>query len=267
MRLLLCLVLLFTSQLCLAKRTPHQPIKNRTTITTPAAFALWNIDSETLLSESNSEVIRPMASITKLMTVLVTMEMNLDMEENITITGTERSSKIRRGMTMKRGDIVRLALIASDNLAARTLSETSGLTYSQYLVAMNNRAISLGMTATNYNDPTGLMATNTSRPSDLKLLIAETEKYSVFRDAAMTISIRLPAWFKNHAKTVSVNNTNSFAGHLNLIGAKTGYTSPAGRCLTMFFVSHGQRYILVILGAQSNDQRHRTVSKLIENLT
>lgn len=268
MRLLLCLVLLCSSQICHAKRTVRHPVKTSVAVVAPAAWALWNIDSQTLMSDSNSEVIRPIASITKLMTVLVTMDMGLDMDETITITGTERSAKIRRGMTMKRGDVVKLALIASDNLAARTLSETSRLTYDQYLVAMNNKAISLGMTGTSYSDPTGLFAANTSRPSDLKLLIAETERYPVFKESAMATSSRFTAWFKNRINTVTVNNTNSFAGHLDLIGAKTGYTNPAGRCLTMFFTGiNGQRYILVVLGAKSNDQRRKMVKQLIDTVS
>lgn len=254
--IILCLVLVFTSNTCLARKSP--------TVQQPEAYAIWNVDTGHLLSSKNSDVVRPQASITKLMTVLVTLKLNLNLAESVSVIGTESSSKIRRGDTITRQELIDLALVASDNLAARTLSETSGLSYDEFIRKMNETAISLGMTETQYSDSTGLLALNVSTPADIKQLVQETEKYPVFQQNAMKSNTTVGVTFKNKSRQVTANNTNQFAGKLDIIGAKTGYTTPAGRCLTMFFVDHGRRYILVVMGARTPEQRLKMVTKLID---
>lgn len=255
-KIILCLVLVFTSNICLARKSP--PVQQ------PEAYAIWNVDTGHLLNSKNTDVVRPQASITKLMTVLVTLRLNLDMNESVTVVGTEGSSKIRRGAIVTRQELIHLSLVASDNLAARTLSETSGLSYENFITMMNDTALSLGMKDTHYADSTGLLALNVSTPVDIKLLVQETEKHPVFKQDAMKPNTTVDVSFKNKTRQVTANNTNSFAGKLEIIGAKTGYTNPAGRCLTMFFETNGQRYILVVMGARSSEQRHKMVTKLID---
>jgi D-alanyl-D-alanine endopeptidase (penicillin-binding protein 7) len=257
MKIILCLALLFSSNICLARKSP--PVQQ------PAAYAIWNVDTGHMLSSKNSGTVRPMASITKLMTVLVILQQNLDLDERVVVTGnTEGSSKIRRGALVTRHELIDLTLVASDNLAARTLSETSGVSYSEFIEKMNSTAQSLGMTDTRYADSTGLLGANVSTPVDLKLLVTETQNHPVFKQNAMKPTTTVDVQFKNRHRQVTAKNTNSFAGQLDLIGAKTGFTNAAGRCLTMFFVNHDQRYILVVLGANSSEQRRKTVSKLID---
>jgi len=255
-KIILCLVLVFSSNICLARKSP--------TVQQPEAYAIWNVDTGHLLRGENSNVVRPQASITKLMTVLVTLRLNLDMTESVTVVGVEGSSKIRPNATVTRQELIHLALIASDNLAARTLSETSGLSYENFIAMMNDTALSLGMKDTRYADSTGLLALNVSTPADIKLLVQETEKHPVFKQDAMRPNTTVDVSFKNKTRQVIANNTNPFAGKLDIIGAKTGYTTPAGRCLTMFFETNGQRYILVVMGARSPEHRHRMVTKLID---
>lgn len=259
MKFILCIALMFSSQLAIARKSP--------TVQQPEAYAIWNVDTGHLLISKDSDVIRPQASITKLMTVLVILRLNLNLDESVTVVGNEGSRKIRRGDSITRHELINLALVASDNLAARTLSETSGVTYAEFIAKMNQTATSIGMNNTNYNDSTGLDILNVSTPVDIKILVQETEKYSVYKQNAMATTTKVDVSSKNKTRQVTANNTNQFAGKLDLIGAKTGYTNPAGRCLTMFFQANEQRYILVVMGASSKDQRYKMVSKLIDTVT
>jgi D-alanyl-D-alanine carboxypeptidase len=120
------------------------------------------------------------------------------------------------------------------------------------------------MKNSHYVDSTGLLAPNVSTPEDIKVLVQETEKYPVFKQDAMKPNTTVGVISKNKTRQVTATNTNQFAGKLDIISAKTGYTNPAGRCLTMFFEANGQRYILVVMGARTPEQRHRMVTKLID---
>jgi D-alanyl-D-alanine endopeptidase (penicillin-binding protein 7) len=255
--IILCLVLVFSSNICLARKSPTVQ---------PEAYAIWNVDTGHLLNSKNTDLVRPQASITKLMTVLVILNLNLDLDERVTVVGVEGSRKIRRGDRITRHELIDLALVASDNLASRTLSETAGISYDEFISKMNDTAVSLGMNETKYADSTGLLALNVSTASDIKLLVQETENHFIFKQNAMKPTVKVDVTFKNKFRQVTVNNTNRFAGQLDIIGAKTGYTTPAGRCLTMFFETNGQRYIVVVMGARSSEHRHKMVSKLIDTV-
>lgn len=254
MKIILCLVLMLSSQLATARKPETQP----------PTYAIWNIDTGHMLSSENSDIVRSLASITKLMTVLVVLESGVNLNEQVTVTGTESSQRIRRGMLITRKELIDLALVASDNLAARTLAETSGVSYDQFLITMNETANKLKMFDTSYSDSTGLLATNVSTAKDIKLLVQETERYPQFKNSAMSEKSSIGVWVKNKLREVPFKNTNQFAGQLNIISAKTGTTNAAGKCLTMLFVENGQRYVLVVLGAKSKDQRHKMASNLID---
>jgi D-alanyl-D-alanine endopeptidase (penicillin-binding protein 7) len=259
MRTLIILVLVLFTPLSYAKRQP--------TVQTPAAYAIWDIDAKKILADKNVDSIRSMASITKLMTVLVALEQNLPHDELLTVTGTEHSYYIHRGMKISRGELVNITLVSSDNLAARTLAENSRHGYTDFIALMNVRALSLGMTDTRYEDATGLSAGNVSTVYDIRTLIEVTQRYQVYKQAAMSPVVSVTAIVKNKVKNITARNTNVFAGKLDIIGAKTGFTNAAGRCLTMMFTKNNHTYILVVLGATSPEQRQRMVNKLIDTIT
>ena len=230
------------------------------------SYAMWNVDTGQMLVGDRTEKIRSIASITKIMTVMVVLNSKLDLQETVVVVGKESSSRIRRGDKITRRELIDLALVASDNLAARTLSETSNMSYKQFIQKMNDFAKELGMTRTVYADSTGLLAANMSTAGDIKTLIESTVDFDVFRENAMRTNTLIHVQHNNRWRTVTANNTNKFAGKMDIIGAKTGFTSAAGLCLTMMFSENGQRYVLVVMGARSGDQRHRMVKKLIDSV-
>jgi D-alanyl-D-alanine endopeptidase (penicillin-binding protein 7) len=221
-----------------------------------------------MLADKNVDAVRSQASITKLMTVLVTLERGLDLDERLEVTGCEHSPYIKRGMTLTRRELITLALVASDNLAASTLGETSGVDKRGFISLMNFRAHSLGMTDTRYHDTVGLSPFNVSTVYDIKILTEHLHRYPLFSENAKQTQIQVTAQnAKNKPVKITARNTNLFAGKLDILAAKTGFTNAAGRCLTMFFTGRdNHRYILVVLGANTNDQRHKMVSKLIDTI-
>lgn len=255
------LIVLLSSTLAVA-----QPRKQAETV----SYALFNLDTNEQIISVNEENIRPIASMTKLMSALVILQHNLDLDEIVTVTGPERSAKIRRGMRIRRGDLLELSLISSDNLAARTLAETYPGGYLEFIEQMNQTARNLGMLNTTFSDATGLLATNTSNVQDLYRLVTVLPPWEIFTNAANKINTVVTALVsgKRGAQEVKVagNNTNNFVGKLDIIAAKTGYTSRAGRCLTMMFTQNGNRYFLVVMGAQNPQHRTRIVNQLLDNI-
>lgn len=242
--------------------------KHKEPISTPAAYAIWDLDSKQVIADKNIDAVRSMASITKLMTVLVTLEKNFNLNEALTVVGTQHSYYIKPGMTLSRLELIKLALVGSDNLAANTLSLSAGITSEQFITLMNSRAKDLGMTDTYYSDATGLDANNVSTILDIKKLTEHTAKIPVFNEAAATKTLTVYSIGKrDRIQIIKANNTNSFAGKLDIQSAKTGFTNAAGRCLTMFFNKNNKHYVLVVLGASSPGQRERMVKNLLDAIS
>lgn len=234
----------------------------------PPTYVLWELDTDTVIDERNSDTVRPMASITKLMTAFVVMNSGIDLEETVKVTGSvESSSRIRRGQLVTRGRLLELTLVNSDNLAARTLAETSNTDYATFIDRMNFTARHIGMTNTVYSDSTGLLSTNVTSPNDLKLLVQAVSGHDIFKQSAMTAGTTTTVTVKKKTKTVFNSNTNWFAGKLDLLAAKTGTTTAAGRCLTMFFNKNGNKYVLVVLGARHARERQILVTQLLDKIS
>lgn len=235
----------------------------------PVTYALWNMDTGEFIASNNESEVRPIASITKLMSVFVTIRQGLDLDEEVIVTGKESSNRIKAGMRIARSKLIELSLISSDNLAARTLAETYPGGYQQFINEMNVAAIELGMKNTKYADATGLLGANISSADDIRKLVVAVSPFYIITNAANTAKYAFKTTIlnKNKPKEVVVQglNTNSFVGKLDIIAAKTGYTSKAGRCLTMFFNHNGTKYLLVVMGAQSNEQRKKIVEYLLSS--
>lgn len=236
----------------------------------PPSYALWNVNTNTYITGRNDGEIRPVASITKLMSVLVTMQENLDLDEELVVRGSEKSNKIRNGMRIARGKLIELALISSDNLATRTLAENFPGGYTNFLDKMNYTAQQLNMENTRYEDATGLLGGNISSADDIRKLVLAVTPFSIITNAANTVKLAFTTTVvnKNKPKEIKIEgfNTNRYAGKLDIIAAKTGYTSRAGRCLTMLFNHGGTQYLLVVMGAQTPKQRQEMVDYLLTQI-
>ena len=204
------------------------------------------------LFDKNSETVLPIASITKLMTTIVVLEQQLDLEQRVVISQDDvvatHSSRIRGrlrpGSALTRDDLLLLALMASDNRAAAALARTFPGGTEAFVASMNGEAERLGLLDTRFSDPTGLSPDNVSSARDLAKLVRAAHAYPLIREH----STRRSAFVKARDGRVGFNNTNSLvrSGKWDIELSKTGYISAAGRCLVML-VRVGTRDLVVVL--------------------
>lgn len=226
---------------------------------------VYNTSSGDVVEQSNSTKSFPIASITKVMTVLVVLESHQDMDEVLVVSKTkDKSKKLSAGMKVTRGELVRLALVCSDNKAARTLGDNY---YTNVVDAMNAKAIELGMLDTHYEDPTGILSSNVSTASDLTKLLLAANKYPQFNEAAQLKETTIEANVKSKHRLVSGHATNPLAGDSNIRVAKTGFTNAARKCMAILYEYNNQLYSIVVLGSRDSKERKKILQKAVENIT
>jgi D-alanyl-D-alanine endopeptidase (penicillin-binding protein 7) len=181
--------------------------------------------------------VSPIASVTKLMTALVVLDGQQPLDEVIKITADDRwkgkgaFSHLPNGAKLTRGDLMRLALMASENLAARTLGRNypGGLT--AFVRTMNAKAKALGMSQTHFDDPSGLSSLNVSSARDLVKLINTASRQPLIREFSTLSSHEV----RVGRGMLQYRNTNLLIGKddWDIIVQKTGFTNDAGQCLVM----------------------------------
>jgi D-alanyl-D-alanine endopeptidase (penicillin-binding protein 7) len=208
-------------------------------------------DTHEVLLSKNDQAVLPIASITKLMTGLIISEAKLPMDESITITqddvDTEKgsSSRLRVGATLTRGELLHLALMASENRAAHALGRTYPGGMPTFVGLMNAKAAQLGMRDTRYVEPTGLSSQNQSSAKDLATLVGNAYHDITVRELSTSPSHKVEVG----NRTLQYNTTNRLVKNPNWdIGLqKTGYISEAGQCLVMQAKVSGRKLIMVFL--------------------
>ncbi len=208
-------------------------------------------DTKEVLFSKNENAVLPIASITKLMTGVVVSEARLSMDETIEITqadvDTEKgsSSRLRVGTELSRGELLHLALMASENRAAHALGRTFPGGLQHFVGLMNQKARILGMTDTQYVEPTGLNSRNQSSAKDLATLVNYAYSDATLRELSTSTGYQVEVG----NRTLQYNNTNRLvknpAWEIGL--QKTGYITEAGQCLVMQARIAGRKLIMVFL--------------------
>lgn len=196
-----------------------------------------------ILSGKDTMSIRPMASITKVMTVLTVIEAKLNLDEAIAYN---------KSLLMTRRELVDIAMVRSDNHAAELLCKTYPGGYDKCIADMNANAVKWGMLSTSYVDATGLLPGNTSTAEDLlKLLnIAETNQLIVNSAKKTTVEIR------NKKRWLIFKQTNPLVGHQHeFVVSKTGTTNAAGGCIILTVKTERGLRRVVVLGSKNGRTR------------
>jgi D-alanyl-D-alanine endopeptidase (penicillin-binding protein 7) len=203
------------------------------------------------LYSKGADTVAPIASITKLMTARVVLDARLPMDETITLTRDDEDrykrsrSRMQRGMTLTRGDLLKLALLASENRAAHALARTYPGGTAAVVELMNKKAHDLGMNDSHFTDPTGLHSDNVSTAQDLVKLVLAAQNYPEIHDATTSTAHSVDVGRK---RQMNFRNTNPLVRNSQWeIGlSKTGYISEAGRCLVME-TRISQRPVVIVL--------------------
>jgi serine-type D-Ala-D-Ala endopeptidase (penicillin-binding protein 7) len=222
------------------------------------AYVMDQNTNEVLFSK-NPQAVLPIASITKLMTALVVVEAGLPLDEKLTVTAddidTEKNtgSRLAVGTTLTRGDMLHLALMASENRAAHALGRNYPGGLSAFVAAMNAKAESLGMADTHYVEPTGLSSRNQSSAKDLAALVDVTSQVPLLRDLSTSREARVALG----KRLVQFRSTNGLLSNpLWDIGLqKTGFINEAGKCLVMQARMAGRQLIMVFLDSSGKASR------------
>lgn len=247
-----------------------------------SAAGLFCLDTGTVLYSKNAFESLPPASLTKLMTALITLK-HADLSQSVTVGEevliTEPGAKLcyfQPGDTLTVDQLLRAALIYSGNDAAAALAVSVGGSLEGFVKMMNEEAKRLGATSTHFENPHGLDdARHLTTVYDLYLIFSECLKYDAFREIISTASYDCTYQKADGSrKTVTWLSTNEylkggevFPSEVNLYGGKTGTTELAGSCL-MLYVSDkaGRNYISVVLGASDGEQLYDEMDKLLHKI-
>jgi len=239
-----------------AQRT-HLRYSARPSLTDPAlrssAALVLDISNSSVLYSRHSDVALPIASITKLMTALVVTEAGQPLDEMLTVTADDRSSgrgsasRLAPGTQLSRGDLMHLALMASENRAAHALGRTYPGGIAACVIAMNAKARELGMTSSHFIEPTGLSDENVASPEDLSKLVMAAAKVAAIREYSTDSDYQVQVG----RRLVQYRNTDSLVSKpdWNIVVQKTGYIHEAGRCLVMQTVIDDRPVVIVLLNS------------------
>ena len=217
---------------------------------------VYNVGTkETVLSE-NADVIRPMASITKLMTAMIALD-RYELSDKLP-TGKKSRATVEQ--------LLIKLLVRSDNGAAEVLARNYPQGRTAFIRAMNDRSAQLGLVDTKFSDPSGLMP-NTSTAKELVKLVAASGNYNFIRRISSQPAIYQTSQVKKKTKTVTLANTNSsiLFEFNNILVSKTGFTYKAGRCLAMLVDKNGQEHVIIILGERTKQSRDQLARNLLSN--
>ena len=212
------------------------------------------------LYSKNSDTVAPIASITKLMTAMVVLDAQLPLDERISVDVEDMDrlkgthSRLRVGSTFTRSELLKLALMASENRAASALARTYPGGKAAAIAAMNAKARELGMDNTYFRDPTGLNSDNVSTARELVTMVAAAQNYALIRQYTTTASHSVDG---RRGRELRFNNTNPLVRNASwdIDVSKTGFINEAGRCLVMAARINQRPVIIVLLDSWGKNTR------------
>ena len=235
-----------------------EPLQART------SSAVYDITAERWRHSERLNQTRPIASLTKLMTVMVSMDHDQDLTRVIKLS--KSSPRLTAG-TYTRRTLITAVLVRSDNAAAEALADAHPGGRRQFIRAMNLRAQTLQMLNTRFVDASGLSSGNISTAHDVIAMIRASDLYPVISEISTKKQADLEAGQGRRLRTIHIANTNApvlieFDG---ITVSKTGFTGSAGWCMALVIVKNTQRIAVVILGADTQQQRSQSIHEIMLN--
>lgn len=232
---------------------------------------LMESSTNKVIFEKDSHKKMAPASMTKIMTMLLTMESlekgNIKLDDDVQVSKRAQDMGgtqiyIKAGSTVKVEDLIKGIGIASANDAAVAMAEKIGGTVENFVSMMNKKAEELGCTDTNFKNPHGLDEEgHYSSAYDMALIASELVKY----DYALKISSTYDEYINVSGNKHWLVNTNKLIKfYKGIDGLKTGYTDKAGYCLTATMNKNNMRLISVVMKSNSKDNRSSDTIGMME---
>jgi len=239
------------------KKAKHHPVRTAN----PISVWAYDIKTQSPIVGHGTQLVRPMASLTKLMTAMVSLDHNNNLQQTMYYQG--------RPVTRER--LFQRLLIRSDNNVAEFLSQDYPGGRTAFLNAMNHKASRLAMLNTHFDDPSGRIQTNVSTAEDVGRMLEAAHGYQIIRRISTYQDLETTTVVHRRHKTyTSVShtpNTNTMvlSAFPEVVVSKTGFTNPAGYCVGVVVEQNGRTYAVVIMGAQNRYQRFDKVKEVMHN--
>lgn len=227
-------------------------------VTSAQSAIVVDVASGSVLFQKQPDDVRPIGSITKLMTGIVFLETDPDLRSYVKIVEDDYVGGGRLYVNFNDPilleDVLAASIVGSDNTATTALQRLSGLSRDEFVARMNAKAQELGMVASSFGDPSGIGNNNLSTARELALLLYEAKQHDVLRDF-MTMSQVTIAHASGLA--VPVESTDMLlesylnASPYGITGGKTGYIPEAGYCFITSVEKDGDEVFVAVLGAES----------------
>ncbi len=233
------------------------------------ARLLYEVNTGQVIFSQNADIRLPMASVTKVMSLLLWAEDieagKLSLDDKIKASSAAASTEgsviwLTSGEELTAAELLEAVIISSANDACVALAEHSDGSEAQFVKRMNTRAKQLGMTGTRYTNCVGFDDSgHYSTARDIAVVTAELMKHDVYRGWLLT-------WmdYLRGGDTQLVNTNKLVRSYKGLLGGKTGTTDNAGRCLTACAERGDMRLVAVSLGCETDDERFSSVSELLD---
>ena len=230
---------------------------------TQPSVLVWDIDQDHVVMGQNLNTIRSIASITKIMTAMVTLQHDGDLDRRITV---KAASHLGAGRHSRR-DVITAMLVRSDNEAAEALARDYPGGRDAFIRVMNHQARAIGLDHARFHDTSGLHAGNRATAGEVADLMVQSLKYPIIGD----ISVQRQALFEQNRggriRQIVLPNTNRPLLYQfdSIIASKTGFTRVAGWCVGLVVQRGDRRVVIVVLGADSKQQRFDITQELVYN--
>lgn len=225
-----------------------------------------------ILFEKNAAVTVPIASLSKLMTAIVFLEQNPDLDRVVEVVREDLAgagrTQLRNHELVAFRDLLHMSLMCSDNVATRVLARESGLIREDYLARMNRRGVELGLERTRFVEFTGLDERNVSTATDCARMLRAAAAIPMIQEITTTRSYEFTSQYRTWRRRHHLVNTNRLLyGRYEVRGGKTGFILEAGYCLATWIHTQQRDLIAVVLGAPTGATRFADVVRLVQRTT
>jgi D-alanyl-D-alanine endopeptidase (penicillin-binding protein 7) len=227
----------------------------------PISVWAYDIKTQSPIVGHGTQLVRPMASLTKLMTAMVSLDNNNNLQQTVHF----------QGRSVTREQLFQRLLIRSDNNVAEFLSQDYPGGRLAFLDAMNRKAMKLAMLNTHFDDPSGRIQTNVSTAEDVGRMLEAAHGYQIIRRISTYQDLETTTVVHRRHKTYTsvshVPNTNTMvlAAFPEVVVSKTGFTNPAGYCVGVVVEQNGRTYAVVVMGAHNRYERFDKVKEVMHN--
>lgn len=231
--------------------------------TSSPAIWVYNVTKQEIVTARYQNETMPIASITKLMTAMVSLDYDSNLDRRITMLP---GGKLPAGEHSRR-DIMTAMLVRSDNVAAESIARDFPNGRKEFIKAMNTKAKNIEMMGTRFADPTGLSSSNESTASSVGNMVLIASLYPFIVDTSVRKHVLFEVNRKQKFRTIAIDNTNKplLMEFDQIRVSKTGFTNSAGWCVGMLAQNRSEEYVIVILRSESKQRRYELAKTALYN--